>query len=160
VIYPELEHVGVVVPRLEPAVEQLSATFGLEFPPIMDTPAVLLMHRPNRDADEQIRIRASQSLQHPRVEVIEAVPGTPWALRSEAGFLLHHLAYWTDDLATDSRKISEVSPLQIYGVGQDGTTPKTFTYQLLEDGLLFELLEQSFSENGLRTVDPGCIVGI
>ena len=156
----KIDHVGVVVPRLEPALEQLSATFGLEWLPGGQGGAILLMHRPNRDSDEQIRIRAAQTVQYPRIEVVEAVPGTPWVLEGTGGFLLHHVAYWTSDLVNDSKQLSVTAPLQIYGVGRDGASPKTFTYQLLDNGLLFELLEEQWSENGDRVVDQACVLEV
>lgn len=41
-IDPNLDHVGIVVPRLEPALQALSASLGLEWLPIFD--GVMSMH--------------------------------------------------------------------------------------------------------------------
>ena len=157
-INPAFDHVGIVVPELEPALEALSSTFNLEWLPGAGTGADLQMQGPGRDPGP-VRIVAALSTGYPRIEVIQAVPDTPWALEG-SGFKLHHIALWTDSIADDRRRLIGQCPVVIEGVGRDGTVPKTFTYQLLENGLIFELLEETFLEDGQRQVDMGCVLGV
>jgi hypothetical protein len=136
-IDPNLDHVGIVVPRLEPALEALSASLGLEWLPIFD--GVMSMHEPHRDTRE-FHLRIGNSIQYPRLEVIETVPDSPWTLQTE-GMLLHHVAFYAGDLAQDSTRVSAPCPIEICGVGPDDEIPKIFTYHL-QSGLRFELLER------------------
>ena len=41
----------------------------------------------------------------PRLEIIQAVPGTLW--EPAAGSGIHHLGYWSDDVAADSAALEE-----------------------------------------------------
>ena len=135
-IDPNLDHVGIVVPELEPALEALSSSLGIEWMPIVE-PVVSM-----REGDHETRnvsLRIGFSVQHPRLEVIETIPNSPWAIDGTA-MRLHHLAYFAGDLAEDSARISTPCPIEICGVGADGAIPTTFTYHL-HNGLRFELLE-------------------
>jgi hypothetical protein len=117
-----LDHVGIVVPALEPALEQLSSQLGLQFELVFDDE--LVIHQPGT-GNRGVHLRIAYSVQRPHLEVIEAVPGTPWA-PERAG--LHHLAYFADDLRAESRRLAGPCPIEICGVGADGATPTTFTY--------------------------------
>ena len=76
-----------------------------------------------------------------------------------SGFKLHHIAFGPTRSPMTGAGSSDSAPIVIEGVGRDGTVPKTFTYQLLENGLIFELLEETFLEDGQRQVDMGCVLG-
>jgi hypothetical protein len=133
-----LDHVGIVVPRLEPALEALSSSLGVDWLPIFDDD--LAMHEPGR-GPRVVHLRIGCTVQYPRLEVIEALPDSPWALAG-GEFHLHHVAFYATDLAGDSRRVSAgPCPIEICGVGADGAMPKTFTYHV-QNGLRFELLER------------------
>jgi hypothetical protein len=122
VIDPTLDHVGLVVPALAPALEQLSSQLGFQFELVFDDE--LAVHEPG-GGNRGIHLRIAYSVQRPHLEVIEAVAGTPWA-PERAG--LHHLAYFVGDLGADSRRLAGPCPIEICGVGADGAIPTTFTY--------------------------------
>jgi hypothetical protein len=140
-IRPDFDHVGIVVPDVGAAMKVLSSTFNLEWLPAVGTGADLQMQGPGRDIGP-VRIVAATTTGYPRIELVQAVPDTPWALEGSAF----------------KRLLIGQCPIVIEGVGKDGTVPKTFTYQLLENGLIFELLEETFLEDGQRQVDMGCIL--
>jgi hypothetical protein len=135
-IDPHLDHVGIVVPKLEPALDALSANLGVEWMGVFDP--VLSMHDDARGTRD-VKHRIAVTTQYPRLEIIETIPDSPWALHGN-GMLLHHLAYFVDDLAEDSDRVAEPCPIEIAGVGAEGAIPETFTYHVL-NGLRFELLD-------------------
>ncbi|MEX5710314.1 VOC family protein [Parafrankia sp. FMc6] len=136
-IDPNLDHVGLVVPELEPAMAALSTQLGLEWMGIFEPTLVM---RDDEHGTRDVQLRIAVTAQYPRLELIQTIPDSPWAL-VESGMLLHHLAYYTGDLAADSGRLAGPCPIEIHGVGADGKTPKRFTYHL-HNGLRFELLDQ------------------
>jgi hypothetical protein len=136
-IDPNLDHVGIVVPRLEPALEALSLNLGVDWMPVVEP--VLSMHQPDRGVQE-FHLRIGCSVQYPRLEVIESVPDSPWALK-DMKMLLHHIAFYAGDLAGDSNRVSGPCPIEICGVGPDAEIPTIFTYHV-QDGFRFELLQR------------------
>lgn len=136
-IDPNLDHVGIVVPALEPAMEALSAHLGVEW---MGTFERLLAVHDDQYGARDIEFNIGLTTQYPRLEVIQAIPDSPWALDQDSGMVLHHLGYNAADLAADSSRVAGPCPIEICGVGADGERPRTFTYHV-HDGLRFELLE-------------------
>jgi hypothetical protein len=91
-------HVGIVVDDLDAALCELSELFGYEWCPqlAVETPVRL----PGGDIMLDLRFAYSATL--PRVEVVRSVPGTPW-MPADSG--LHHIGYWSDDLASDDERL-------------------------------------------------------
>ena len=89
-------HVGVVVDDFDAALDELTALFGYTWcPPLaLETPVVL------PDGEFMLDLQFTYSATAPRVEVIRSTPGTLWVPAPNSG--LHHLGYWSDDLAADS----------------------------------------------------------
>jgi hypothetical protein len=90
-------HVGIVVPALEPAMEQLSAATGITW------------GRQQRDIPVTYNTLDGQrtwnpsfvmSKEPPHLELLEQLEGSIWA---ELGF--HHLGMWSDDVHRDSTAI-------------------------------------------------------
>jgi catechol 2,3-dioxygenase-like lactoylglutathione lyase family enzyme len=133
----KLDHVGIVVPDLEHAMKALGAHLGVEWMGVFE-PTM-----PMQDAergDREVSLRIALTPDPPRLELIEAIPDSPWQLDEER-MLLHHLAYYVDDLGADSARVAGPCPIEIAGVGAEGDIPRTFTYHV-HDGLRFELLER------------------
>ena len=135
-IDPHLDHVGIVVPELEPAMDALSTHLGVEWMDIVEP--VLPMHDTEHGTHD-IALRIANSTLSPRLELIEALPDSPWA-RDGEGMVLHHIAYFVGDLAEDSRSVAGPCPIEIAGVRTDGEIPGIFTYHI-HNGLRFELLD-------------------
>jgi hypothetical protein len=145
-IDPNLDHIGIVVPQLEPALEALSRNLGVEWIGLFEP--VLKMHDTERGTRD-VALRIAVTTQYPRLEVIETIPDSPWAIDC-SGMVLHHLAYFAADLADDSRRVAEPCPIEIAGVGAEGAIPETFTYHVL-NGLRFELLDPMLRTNTITS---------
>jgi hypothetical protein len=128
-----IDHIAFVVPELEPALDELSARFGLEWVPM---PAVLHAYRPGLGTSD-IALNIAKSIGHPRVEIIEAVPDTPWALEG-SDWSFNHLAFNADDLAEESLRLGASCPLVCCGESTDGARPDIFAFHALH-GVMFEL---------------------
>ena len=102
-------HVGIVVDDLDRALGELSARFGYRWADEIhvDQPVQL----PHGTATVEFRFRYSRDA--PRLEIIEARPGTLWVPARDSG--IHHLGYWSDDVAAsaatllDNGYVSEVT---------------------------------------------------
>jgi Glyoxalase/Bleomycin resistance protein/Dioxygenase superfamily len=89
-------HVGIVVDDFDAALAELTALFGYRWcPPLaLETPVVL------PDGEIMLDLQFAYTATEPRVEVIRSTPGTLWMPAQDSG--LHHVGYWSDDLAADS----------------------------------------------------------
>jgi hypothetical protein len=139
-------HVALIVPLLEPALEELTKVTGCGWRPTFE--GGLSLHQPGVGYRD-VRMRIACSTQEPFLEVIEAVPDTPWAL-SESGSNLHHIAFYTDDLDEASQHVSSsFCPIEICGVARDGRMPATFTYHSA-GGLRIELVARHHTGDAQR----------
>lgn len=50
------------------------------------------------DGEKTIPLRFAYSINEPRLEILQAIPGTLWAPTSSG---VHHLGYWSDDVDRD-----------------------------------------------------------
>jgi hypothetical protein len=109
-------HVGIVVDDLDAALEDLGSLFGYEWCPVfaIETPVVL----PEGEIMADLSFVYSKT--EPRVELIRAMPGTPWVRAADSG--IHHAGYWTEDIAVDGRKLDARGYAEeARGVLPDGT---------------------------------------
>ena len=89
-------HVGVVVDELEATQAELTELFGYEWcaPIAVSTPVSL------PSGDVVIDLQFAYSMTTPRLEIIQSIPETLWTPAPGSG--IHHVGYWSDDVATDS----------------------------------------------------------
>jgi hypothetical protein len=139
----QLDHVGIVVPDVDRAMEELSTNLGVTWAGVY-TPRLRV--RSEERGLHSISHRIAVTAQRPFLELIQAVPDSPWALTGDR-MALHHVAYFVDDLGLDSAAIAGPCPIEIEGVGDAGDFPRTFTYQDV-NGLRFELLERRLAPLG------------
>jgi hypothetical protein len=129
-------HTGVVVEDLEKALAELTALFGYEWcdEVHVDQPVQL----PSGDATIEFRFRYSRST--PRLEVIQQQPGTLWAPARGSG--IHHLGYWSDDVAADSAALEGAGyAFEAAGTGPEGA--RTWAYYRPADGPRIELVSRA-----------------
>jgi hypothetical protein len=110
-------HVGIVVDDLDAALDELGSLLGYEWCPVfaIETPVVL------PEGEVMVDLRFAYSRTEPRVELIRAVPGTPWVPAAGSG--IHHLGYWSEDIAQDARELEGRGYVEeARGVLPDGTT--------------------------------------
>jgi catechol 2,3-dioxygenase-like lactoylglutathione lyase family enzyme len=132
----DLFHTGVVVHDLDRALAELSALFGYDWCEEIhvDQP----VQTPDGDTSVEFRFRYSRST--PRLEVIEQRPGTLWV--PVAGSGIHHLGYWSDDVAADSAAMTAAGyTFEAAGTGPDGGP--SWSYYRSPDGPRIELVSRS-----------------
>jgi len=96
----DLYHVGIVTHDFEGTVERLGRELGLTWSPEIRVPLPLW----TRDYGVMdVQSCAVYSQQEPCLEIIGAIPGTPWV--PIEGRPLHHMGYWTDNLAATSAEL-------------------------------------------------------
>lgn len=132
--FENLWHVGVVVDRLEAAQEQLAAAFDHTWADVLDRDVPV--HLVDRTESGRVRWTASRG-GRPQWEVIEAATGL-WSAAAAPGRGLHHLAYWSDDLAADSESL-QASGYALEAWGDDDRGVTRFVYLLGPNGLRIEL---------------------
>ncbi|MGI5460358.1 VOC family protein [Streptomyces sp. CA-249302] len=109
-------HVGIVVDDVAAAAAELSAVFGYQWCEEFGGPAQVTL--PGGDA--VLDLRATYSMSVPRVELVQRVPGTLWEPAADSG--VHHLGYWSDDVAADSAELSRRGHrMEALGKRPDGT---------------------------------------
>jgi hypothetical protein len=108
-------HTGIVVDDLDSTLSSLSALFGYEWCAEIGGP--LPVKLPTGDAILDLRFAYSRSV--PRLEIIRTVPGSLW--EPAAGSGIHHLGYWSDDVAADSAALAGKGyAVEATGVQPDG----------------------------------------
>ncbi|GAA1159638.1 VOC family protein [Nocardioides aquiterrae] len=136
--FDELWHVGVVVGDLESAMDQLARSFGHEWSTVLEREVAVHLVGGEAGSEQSSRVRWTASRGGPpQWEVIEAESGL-WSVEANPGGGLHHLAYWSDDLAGDSAELqAEGYRLEAWGDDEHGAT--RFIYLLGPNGLRIEI---------------------
>jgi hypothetical protein len=88
-------HVGIVATDFEATLAELSALFGYQWCDEMGGPTSVRL--PTGDA--LLDLRCVYSRNAPRLEIIRPIPGTLWVQAAGSG--IHHIGYWSDDVAAD-----------------------------------------------------------
>lgn len=94
-------HIGIAVPELASGMKQLADVFGLCWRPVRVRELTLT------DADggqHEVTCHVAFSAGGPfAVEVWQAIPGTPLDAPASGG--VHHIGYWTGDIAGEARRL-------------------------------------------------------
>jgi catechol 2,3-dioxygenase-like lactoylglutathione lyase family enzyme len=94
-------HTGIIVPDLDAAMSQLTALAGYRW----ITPVSYTLPFRTTAGTQKVTSTFVYSLQAPHVELIQEVPGTAWT--AAPGNSIHHLGYWTDDLAGSAKMLED-----------------------------------------------------
>ncbi len=129
-------HVGIVVEDLDASLEQLSILFGYEWGAEMRTETQVELP----DGEMMVEVRFRYSRDTPRVELIQARPGTLWTPVANSG--IHHLGYWSDDVAADGAELEQAG-YAFEAAGSDGRGARLWTYHRSERGPRIELLSRA-----------------
>jgi hypothetical protein len=128
-------HIGIVVDDLDAGLDELGDLFGYEWCPVfaIETPVVL------PEGETMVDLRFAYSKTEPRVELIRAVPGTPWVPATGSG--IHHAGYWSEDMTVDGRRLDACGYAEeARGVRPDGTP--IWAYYRSPRGLRIELVSR------------------
>jgi len=94
-------HTGIIVPDLDAAMARLSALAGYRW----ITPVSYTLPFRTTSGTQEVTSTFVYSLQAPHVELIQEVPGTAWT--AAPGNAVHHLGYWTDNLAESAQLLED-----------------------------------------------------
>jgi hypothetical protein len=92
-------HVGIVVDDFESALASLTKLFGYGWCDEIGGPTPVTLP----GGEVTLDLRFSYSTTSPRLEIIRSLPGTLW--EPAAGSGIHHIGYWSDDVARDSHDL-------------------------------------------------------
>jgi hypothetical protein len=108
-------HVGIVAEDFDTTRADLSALFGYQWCPEIGGPVPVRLATGATTVD----LRCVYSTTAPRLEVVRAVPGTLWVPAAGSG--IHHVGYWSDDVAADSDELDQRGYVaEVVGVRPDG----------------------------------------
>jgi Glyoxalase/Bleomycin resistance protein/Dioxygenase superfamily len=136
-----LVHIGIAVDNLDTAMLSVGAQLGLTWA----TPQLrrLSAFWCGRPFEAEIWVTWSRE-GPPHVELVCGGSGTPW--ETGHGDVLHHLAYWTDDLAVEVERLRrDGCELELTGAAASGA-PSTFAYVRRPAGLRIELMDRAVME--------------
>ena len=137
-------HVGIVVDDLDAALDDLGPLLGHEWGTEVDVETPVRL--PGGVTTVRFRFRYSRTT--PRLEVIQAQPGTPWEVAAGSG--IHHLGFWSDDVAGDGATLERAGyALEAAGEGADGH--RSWAYHRRPGRPRIELIDRAM-EPGLSTL--------
>lgn len=140
--YQNLFHVGIRVPDLAAAMDELGSSMGVTWAAVRENPAQNLWTPEN--GPQEIHLKYTYSAEGPQhIELLEGPPDTFWDGRGCTG--AHHVGVWSDDVASDTDALvaagwtlvgSQVDPGAGEGFG-------VFTYLRPPSGLIVELVDRT-----------------
>lgn len=134
----DLYHVGIVTDDLDGLRDEMSDLLGYEWTAEVSnrTPVCLA------GVDTTVDLRLVYSRSTPRVELVQSVPGN--AVWTPAGGV-HHLGYWTDDLAADRAELEERG-FVAEALGQEPGGSPLWGYFSRAEGPRIELVSRAMQE--------------
>jgi hypothetical protein len=135
-------HVGIVVADVAAARASLAEQLGVTWGPVVRLGTA--EYRSGDGRDVVVPTVLCYSVDEPHLELIEEVPGSVWVRNEHSN--LHHIGFWSDDLAGDSARISGLGcPMQLVGRAGD-VAPVSFSYHGHELGIRVELVDSSLRD--------------
>jgi hypothetical protein len=111
-----LYHAGVIVEDFEGSLAWYSEHMGYRWCEPFDGETTIV----TTAGERVIPMHMTYSMNEPRLELIEAVPGTIW-VPADSG--IHHLGYWSDDVDADvAHLVAAGMSLDVTGLLPDGSS--------------------------------------
>lgn len=134
--YGDLSHNAVVVNDLDGALARYRQQFGLSFAPTYLYPGLTI----DTDERDPVEVPLTWSVQGPpHLELITATPRTMWSTPG-----LHHVGFWTADVAGDAARLQGDGFVLEYTYGGPGRPVTGFAYLADGDGMRVELTSDRF----------------
>ncbi len=130
-------HTGIIVPDLDAAMARLTALAGYRW----ITPVSYTLPFRTTSESQEVTSTFVYSLQAPHVELIKEVPGTAWA--AAPGNAIHHLGYWTDDLAESAKRLEDNGFAFEATADTDGPNLALFAYYVDAAGTRIEIVDRA-----------------
>jgi len=141
--YQDIFHIGLRVPDLDAAMDELGASMGVTWSAARDNPAQTLW-TPD-DGLHELRLRYTYSAEGPQhIELLEGPAGSFWDGNDRSG--AHHVGIWVDDVGAETATLIE-SGWTLVGAQKDPTADGgygVFSYVQPPSGLIVELVDRSF----------------
>ncbi len=135
-------HVGIVVPDIDGARTQFTAQLGVTWGPVMHLDTA--DYRDGAGHDLALPTTICYSVEDPRLELVEEVPGSVWVCNPYSN--IHHIGFWSDDLPAHSTRLAGAGcPLQLCGRSGDNS-PTGFAYHLNALGVRIEIVDAALRE--------------
>jgi catechol 2,3-dioxygenase-like lactoylglutathione lyase family enzyme len=138
--YQRLFHVGVRVPDLAAAMNEIGTAMDVTWAEPRENPAQTLW-TPDGGAQE-IHLKYTYSAEGPQhIELLEGPPGTFWDGREASG--THHVGVWADDVQDETDRLVSLG-WTLIGAQHDpngGNGVGVFTYLQPPSGLIVELVD-------------------
>jgi catechol 2,3-dioxygenase-like lactoylglutathione lyase family enzyme len=130
-------HTGIVVPDLDASMARLSALAGYRW---INPMSYTLPFRTAAGVRE-LASTIVYSLQSPHVELVQEVPGSPWT--AAPGNAVHHLGYFSDDLAESARVLEANGFTLEMTAGTPGSDLSLFAYFTDATGTRIEIVDRA-----------------
>ena len=112
----DLYHAGIIVEDFEGTLEWYSEQMGYRWCEPFDGETTIV----TKAGEQVIPMHVTYSMDEPRLEIVEAVPGTIWT-PADSG--IHHLGFWSDEVDADvARLVAAGMSLDVTGLYPDGST--------------------------------------
>jgi hypothetical protein len=112
----DLYHAGIVVDDFDATLALLAETAGYRW--CEEYRGDQLVQTPSGEVT--VAMRFTYSMDEPRLEILQAVPGTVWT-PSDSG--VHHLGYWSDDVSADAALLAARGmAIEVTAPAPDGST--------------------------------------
>ena len=109
-----LYHTGLIVDDVDAAKRWYAETAGYRWTATSRGDQIIQL----ADGEHRIQMTVAYSVSEPRLELVQAVPGTIW---SPTGAGVHHLGYWSDDVDADlAALIAQGAVFEAKCAGPDG----------------------------------------
>jgi lactoylglutathione lyase len=140
--YQAIFHIGIRVPDLAHAMDELGESLGVTWAEARDNPAQTLW---TPDGGLQaIHLKYVYSADGPQhIELLEGPPGSFWDGRKQSG--AHHVGIWTDDVSGDTETLVGAG-WTLIGAQRDPSDKNgygVFSYVQPPSGLIVELVDRS-----------------
>jgi hypothetical protein len=132
-------HVGIVVPNLKAAQAELTDVFGYVWAQEISASVPVRLGTQSTE----VNMCLVYSVSKPHVELVEQIPGTVWE-PADSG--IHHVGFWSDDVASDSAEL-EAKGYTHEASGIDGSGDPLWSYYRSPTGPRIELVS--------RAIQPG-----
>lgn len=139
-----LYHTGIIVDDLDQAMASWGDALGLLWAP--PRTSTVPLRCPDGVVGREVRF--TYSLQGPHyIELLEQIDPSPY-LNVTGGRHVHHLGYFTNDLARAAQELEDKGfRMELSGVGDDGGVARaTFHYSELSPGMWIELVSHEIAE--------------
>jgi len=135
-------HIGIRVPDLGSAMDELGHAHGVTWASVQDRPMHVWL--PDR-GNVIMQLALTYSCEGPvHLELMQGEPGSPWHAADHPG--PHHLGYWCDDVAVETERLLGLGwTLEMAAAPPDEGYGR-FTYVRSPAGVVVEPLDRSSRE--------------